>query len=137
MGFKDKKRIGDCPDVVREAFEKEGIKDEISCAKSFEIAKRTGVEPVKVGACADSMGIRLVRCQLGLFGYPPKKKVVSPAENVDPQVAEAVKAGLHDGRLPCAEAWSIAKRLGIARMEVSAACEALGVKIKPCQLGAF
>jgi len=42
-----------------------------------------------------------------------------------------------DERLPCAAAWDIAAQAGISKMALSAACEALGIKIKPCQLGAF
>jgi hypothetical protein len=33
--------------------------------------------------------------------------------------------------------WEIASRLGIQKLDVASACETMGVKIKPCQLGAF
>ena len=39
--------------------------------------------------------------------------------------------------LTCHQAWSIASRFKVPKMTVSAACEALEIKIKPCQLGAF
>jgi PIN domain nuclease of toxin-antitoxin system len=39
--------------------------------------------------------------------------------------------------LSCAAAWEIAKKINIPRMKVCAAAEALEIKIKPCQLGAF
>jgi hypothetical protein len=44
---------------------------------------------------------------------------------------------LVDGRLPCAEAWRIADERNLKKMDVSSAVEALEIKIKPCQLGAF
>jgi len=55
----------------------------------------------------------------------------------NPDVTAAIRAALVDRRLPCASAWDIAKTFGVRKMVVSAACEALGIKIKPCQLGAF
>jgi hypothetical protein len=50
---------------------------------------------------------------------------------------ENILAALKNNRLPCSAAWLIAKKLKLPRMKVSAACEALLIKIKPCQLGAF
>jgi hypothetical protein len=50
---------------------------------------------------------------------------------------EAILAGLVNERVPCRTAWDISNQLGIHKMEVSAACDAMGIKIKPCQLGAF
>ena len=42
-----------------------------------------------------------------------------------------------DRKLPCAAAREIAEDLGIPYTEVGAAADALGVKIKNCQLGCF
>ena len=74
---------------------------------------------------------------MGLFGYSPKKKIVQPAKEIAPDLKQAINDALSDGRLPCAAAWAIAKQINLPRMKVSAACEALKIKIKPCQLGAF
>jgi len=35
-----------------------------------------------VGGTIDLLEIHLNKCQLGLFGYSPKKMIVKPAENV-------------------------------------------------------
>jgi len=113
----------------------------LSCAAAFRAAQELGLEPWAVGRAADLLDIRLVGCQLGLFGYGPKSegrhKVVKPAEEVSPDLAAAIYAGLEGGRLSCQAAWSIASRMGIAKIEVSAAAERLGVRIGRCQLGAF
>ncbi|MBW1683324.1 MAG: hypothetical protein JRJ83_18275, partial [Deltaproteobacteria bacterium] len=69
--------------------------------------------------------------------YSPEKSVVSPAEQVPPDLESAIRGALVEGRLPCASAWAIARKLGMAKMAVSAACEKLGIKISACQLGAF
>jgi hypothetical protein len=112
-------------------------KTALPCSMAFEIAARTGKEPAEVGAASDRMGIRLTTCQLGLFGYTPDKKIVEPAAVVEPDLEQAIRAKLTGGRLACRDAWALAQALHRTKLAVSAACEALGVKIKPCQLGAF
>ncbi len=125
-------------DAIRRHLDTEGM---LSCAAAFRVAEELGVEPLEVGRAADEMGVRLNRCQLGLFGYGPKvegrHKIVRPAETVEPGLAQAIHDGLTEGRLPCRVAWEIAGTLGIPRMDVSAAAEALGIRIARCQLGAF
>jgi hypothetical protein len=110
---------------------------ELPCAVAFEIAESEGVLPSEVGAAADLMEIPIVKCRLGLYGYKPDKKIVKPAPEVSADLESAIRTSLSSGRLACASAWEIAERFGIGKMEVSAACETLDVKIKPCQLGAF
>ncbi len=56
---------------------------------------------------------------------------------VDSALEGAIRAALQEGRLPCRSAWEIAERLRVPKMDVSSACEALGLKVRPCQLGAF
>jgi hypothetical protein len=110
---------------------------ELPCALAFKVADGLDIPPEAVGACADRLGIRLVRCQLGLFGYAPEKKIVRPLSELDADLSSAIREGLEGGRLPCRAAWRIADERGLDRMTVSAACERLEIKIKPCQLGAF
>ena len=109
----------------------------LGCAEAFRIAEELGVAPLAVGEAADTANVRLVRCQLGLFGYGEHGRVVRPAESVSPELEQAIREGLADGRLPCATAWAIADRLGLGKIDVANAAERLGIRIKPCQLGAF
>jgi hypothetical protein len=44
---------------------------------------------------------------------------------------------MEDDRISCKSAWNVATRLNLAKIDVSNACEALGIKICKCQLGAF
>jgi PIN domain nuclease of toxin-antitoxin system len=74
---------------------------------------------------------------LGLFGYGETKKIVQPAKEITPELKESITSALKEERLSCAAAWEISGKLNIPRMKVSAACETLQIKIKPCQLGAF
>lgn len=122
---------------IRKIVTKRSKTGELPCARAFGAAEELGVSPAAIGRYADEMGLRLVKCQLGLFGYEPEKKIVQPRDGVSPELKAAISEGLVDGRLPCAAAWEIADRLGIKKMDVSGVCETLDIKIKPCQLGAF
>lgn len=125
-------------EAIRRHLDSEGM---LPCAAAFRIVEELGVEPLEVGRTADEMGVKLNRCQLGLFGYGPKAegrhKVVRPAETVSPELAQAIRDSLSEGRLTCKAAWDIAAAFRIPKMDVSAAAERLGVRISRCQLGAF
>jgi hypothetical protein len=125
-------------DAIRDSL----VDGQLSCAKAFVIAKQLGVGPIKVGQEADALGIRLFKCQLGLFGYGPKAedkhRRVKPMQNVPPDLAEAIRAALGpNGKLTCLAAWRIAEELHLPKQKVSDAAEGLGVRVAPCQLGAF
>lgn len=109
----------------------------VSCAAAHAIAEELNVSPKDVGKTMDLMELRIVKCQMGLFGYFPEKKIVRPAESVSPELEAAISEAAAGGRLACRAAWDVADRFGIARMEMAAACEAMGVKVSPCQIGAF
>ncbi len=114
------------------------IKDgTVTCAAAHKIAHTLRVSPAEVGVAVDLMEARLTRCQMGLFGYAPESRIVKPADAVLPELEEAIRGSLTRGRLPCLPSWEIAKRFGIAKMDVACACEALHIKISSCQLGAF
>jgi len=109
----------------------------LACKRALASARELAVDPLVIGRYADDMGIKLAACQLGLFGYRPEKKIVKPADTIEPVLAGQIEKHLSEGRLPCAAAFEIAESMGLARMDVSSACEAMKVSIKPCQLGAF
>jgi len=110
---------------------------QLSCASAHSISESMGARPEEIGNAADFLDVRITKCQLGLFGYGAEKKKVAPAAEVVPPLREAIETSVVNGRLGCAEAWSIAKELKIPRMVVASACEAMKIKISACQLGAF
>lgn len=111
--------------------------NELPCADAFEIVEKLQVSPGKVGISADLLGVQITKCQLGLFGYKAGKKVVKSQNSTTQDLKHAIENALVDGKLPCASAWSIASQLNVQRLTVSRAGEAMGIKIKSCQLGAF
>jgi hypothetical protein len=108
---------------------------ELACAEAERICLTLGVSLAEIGRTLDLLELRIGRCQLGLFGYP-SGKALRPAAG-DPALEAAIRVRLIDGRLPCQAAWEIAAGRKLTRMAVSSACEALKIRIKPCQLGAF
>lgn len=109
----------------------------LPCAVAFKIAGEMQLPPLEVGKAADFQEIPLAKCQLGLFGYLPEKKIVKAETEASPELLDALKAALENDRLPCAALWPIAAQFKLTKMKVSAVCEGHAVKIKPCQLGAF
>ena len=122
---------------IEAAIKGKASSGKIACAVAFDIVHRLSVSAEDVGRTIDLLNLHLTKCQLGLFGYQPDKKIVTPAPAIDPQVEASIREASIDNRLACHKAWEIASHFGIRKMVVSSACEALAIKVKPCQLGAF
>jgi hypothetical protein len=122
---------------IATSVKQRAIDEEISCASSHQVAAQLNIHPSEVGLTIDLLGISMVKCQLGLYGYRPEKKIVKPSLQVTETLEQAIHAELVDGKLPCSAAWEIADNLNISKMAVSSACEALNIRIASCQLGAF
>lgn len=123
--------------AIRQALNAKAANGMISCASVFKVVETLGIEPHIAGAYADFLELKIMGCQLGLFGYGEKKKAVTPLEEVPEELETTIREKIENDRLPCASLWEIAARMGLAKIKVSGACETLGIKIKPCQLGAF
>ena len=122
---------------IKEEILRRAKDDQLPCAVAFEIAKDLKRRPAEVGKSLDLLDLRFIKCQLGLFGYQPDKKIVKPQEEADQELKDAIAGSLTEGKLTCQAAWDIASRFAVPKMTVSGACEAAGVKISACQLGAF
>ena len=122
---------------VAEQIRQKLADNHITCAAALEIAAKLSVTPAQVGMTIDLLEARITKCQLGLYGYSPQKNIVKPADSVSSDLKNAIETGLIDGRISCERCWDIASQQGLKKIEVASACEALGIKIKPCQLGAF
>ncbi len=137
-GYSRKQAPGYKPDAALVQAIKANLRDGmLPCAVAFKIAQAERILPLEVGKAADSQEIPLAKCQLGLFGYKPEKKIVKAETEASPVLLDALKAALENDRLPCAALWQIADQFEMAKMKVSAVCEGNGIKIRPCQLGAF
>jgi len=136
--YSAKHSAGSSPDpAIAAALANAADEHRITCVGAFKVAEGLRVAPSEVGKAADLLEYRIVRCQLGLFGYAPDKKVVKPAGEVTGELRDRLDAVVADGEVDCASAFEIAETLGLPKMAVAAACESVGIKIINCQLGAF
>ena len=109
----------------------------VSCAVAHDLAEELEVSPAEVGKTMDLLEYRITKCQMGLFGYQPEKKIVKPAAEVSDALRRRLESATVDGAISCLACWGIAQALGMQKIAVAAACELLDLKIRPCQLGAF
>ncbi len=122
---------------LRAALESRLEKGSITCSVAHDIARALAAESAVVGQAIDLLEGRIQKCQLGLFGYSPDKKIVTTDQSVAPDLCEAILISAQNGRITCADAWAVAERLSVPRLSIGVACESLGIKIVHCQLGAF
>ena len=122
---------------LEELIKRHQSNGKIACATAFQIVQDLNVAPTEVGQTIDLLETRIEKCQLGLFGYTPIKKKIVPANNIAPDLESEIRASVSRNRLTCSQAWEIAKKLALKKMDVAAACEKLSIKISACQLGAF
>lgn len=126
-----------CDPATAAAVKQKSENGRITCAAAHDIAGRLVVPPAEVGKTIDLLEYRIVKCQMGLFGYSPEKKIVKPSDVIFGELESRLRDAVSDGKVGCATCWEIARALGMGKMDVSAACEGLAIKISPCQLGAF
>lgn len=125
-------------DALQDALD---ANSQLPCAAGFRVAEQVGATPAQVGQMANELDIRLTRCQLGLFGYGSKAegthRIVKAMQDIPPKLEAAIRQAWNGPGITCGQAWEIADEIGVSKRDVADACEALGVRITVCQLGAF
>jgi hypothetical protein len=122
---------------IAAAVKDECVDGKITCSAVHKTANKLSISPAEVGVAIDLLEMRIVKCQMGLFGYSTNQTILKPAEQIDPKMQEAIEESLTDGRLTCDSAWAISTRLDKKKLDVAAACEKLKIKICSCQIGSF
>ena len=124
---------------LERAIEQRAIDEGLPCMEAFAIAEDLGLAPRGVSEAANRTEVRIVHCQLGLFGYQAfgGKRFVATLGSVPKRLTAALREAAAGGNLSCASAWEIAQREGLPRPVVGSAADALGIRIAPCQLGCF
>lgn len=54
-------------DLLKEKIKSSLVDDKLPCAVAHQVAKEMNVELKEVGRVADDMGIKITKCQLGIF----------------------------------------------------------------------
>jgi len=111
----------------------------LPCAFAFRIAKDNGWTPAQVGREADRLGVRISRCQLGLFGYEVfrQKGIIHTLGDVPGDVTVSLRAASVNDQISCEALWRIGKEHGLPRVAMACAAETLDLRVAPCQLGCF
>ncbi|HPI91919.1 MAG TPA: hypothetical protein PLT09_09320 [Deltaproteobacteria bacterium] len=126
---------------IKETIAVYPVKGKLPCSVAHFIAAYLKAEPLDVGKAANEAGVKLDQCQLGLFGYGRKGqssyKIVGRKVEVKQDVIDLIRSGAKEGKISCARLWEIADSSGIMRAEAGNAADSLGLKVTPCQLGAF
>jgi hypothetical protein len=126
---------------IREMMAVYHEKSRMPCAVAHYIANYLEIDPALVGKEADAGGVRLTGCQLGLFGYGRKgksnHKITGRKIEIGQELIDLIRERAAGGKISCAGLWKIADDAGIIRCEAGNAADGLGIKISPCQLGAF
>ncbi len=123
--------------VIAARLEKFRKQNRISCAAAHRAAADLNVPPPEIGVQLDLLELRLVGCQLGLFGHDADSRPTDTDIPVSDEVKERLVDAAINGRISCKDCWGIAVDFKISRPDMGAACEKLHLRIKPCQLGAF
>lgn len=121
---------------IAEAVKREVSDGKITCSAAFKISRDLNAPPARVGTVIDLLS--------------PNREMSARAVRLSPDVANRKTRGKRftsigrkyqrfTGGQPVAVCFEleIAKKLGLAKMDVSSACETLGIKISSCQLGSF
>lgn len=109
----------------------------IACRAVHDIANEIKCSPSKVGQTADLIEVRINRCQLGLFGRKDSNIQLLSKGDISQEISTVIEAAVSNGKIACLVCWQIADKLNLSRLEMGAVCDALEVKVSPCQLGAF
>lgn len=135
--FADKRKGTSLNEAVASMLRNQAKDNRISCFHAHNISKELNVSPEEVGANIDLLELRIVECQMGLFGYKNGKNIPTLNEKINPEIELAITSSLVNGKLPCRIAWNIAEKFNIPKIKVGAICESMKIKISACQLGAF
>jgi len=113
----------------------------LPCAALFRLAAQSDRSPRAVRERADRIGVRISRCQLGLFGTEefgePRYARAHPLSTIPEGLADTLRGRCRAGRLPCRTAWEIADEEDVPRLLIGCAAEGLSLPVGPCQLGCF
>jgi hypothetical protein len=128
-------------DLVAQEIEAQLEEGMLSCARANVIAQKMTISPSLIGHTVDALGIRLYRCQLGLFGYPNKKGWADAGlldSQISPEFAKVLSEAKSEmDELTCLQLWNLAAEYHIDRLRAGYIAEKLGIRIVACQLGAF
>ena len=104
---------------------------ELSCLKAFKVAKLIGVRPKDMAQIAKNMDIKIVNCELGVFGKLQFSQVNEDIYNT------LAKGSQENKKVDCEIAWKLAQEKGSTLKKVASSIKNSDLKVTHCQLGIF
>jgi hypothetical protein len=123
--------------VIEKKLETLKDQNQITCAAAHRAAAELNRPPADIGIQMDLMELRLIRCQLGLFGHGSDAGSADKDIDVPDDLKARVVNTAREGRISCKDCWDIAAEFKISRPDMGVVCEQLTLRIESCQLGAF
>jgi len=121
-----------------ESVVKASLKDGyLSCPVAWGIARKSNVPKIVVGEIADRLGIRIANCQLGCFEIEKTPYDNSYYSNIDGEICNILKELHETDQLTCAKAFELARQFKLKPIVIANEVNAMGLKIRGCQLGCF
>ena len=109
----------------------------LPCPVAWKIAKEAHVPKVAIGEITDRLGIRITNCQLGCFKIKKTPYDNSSYSNIDGKICNILKELHETDQLTCAKAFELARQFNLKPMAIANEVNAMGLKIRGCQLGCF
>ncbi len=109
----------------------------ITCLQVHQLSQKWQVRPQKMGSILDQLQIKIIKCQLGLFGVTDNKKYIRAVDNIPANLVNQIENQAHKKRLSCRATWEVAKEARVKRRFMGDTCKKLGIRITDCQLGTF
>jgi hypothetical protein len=121
-----------------ESVVKASLKDGyLSCPVAWGIARKSNVPKIVVGEITDRLGIRITNCQLGCFKIEKTPYDNSSYSNIDGEICNILKELHETDQLTCAKAFELAQQFNLKPIVIANEVNAIGLKIRGCQLGCF
>ncbi len=121
-----------------ESVVKASLKDGyLSCPVAWGIARKSNVPKIVVGEITDRLGIRITNCQLGCFKIEKTPYDNSSYGNIDGEIRNILKELHETDQLTCAKAFELARQFNLKPIVIANEVNAMGLRIRGCQLGCF
>ena len=121
-----------------ESVVKASLKDGyLSCPVAWGIARKSNVPKIVVGEITDRLGIRITNCQIGCFKIEKTPYDNSSYSNIDGEICNILKELHETDQLTCAKAFELARQFNLKPIVIANEVNAMGLKIRGCQLGCF
>lgn len=109
----------------------------LSCAGALGLARKLDSEAAEIGEAANRSDIRIIGCQLGCFDAAKATHDDLANYQAPAVIADEIAGSLDEGRLPCAAAFEVSRKLKVTPRQVGDAATKIKTRISCCQLGCF